>query len=114
MALMDFIKKQFIDILEWTAAGDGTLAWQGRWAWLGENLRQPKRVALFGFSALLLACNWMVYVLAVQTGHVVEASLGYFINPLVNVLLGVLVLRERLRVLQWAAVALAACDNPPP
>jgi chloramphenicol-sensitive protein RarD len=85
------------------------LAYQRRWAWLGDNLRQPKRVALFATSALLLACNWMVYVLAVQTGHVVEASLGYFINPLVNVLLGVLVLRERLRPLQWAAVALAAC-----
>ena len=85
------------------------LAWQRRWAWLGENLRQPRRVALFATSALLLACNWMVYVVAVQSGHVVEASLGYFINPLVNVLLGVLVLRERLRPLQWVAVALAAC-----
>ena len=85
------------------------LAWQRRWAWLGENLRQPRRVALFATSALLLACNWMVYVLAVQSGHVVEASLGYFINPLVNVLLGVLVLRERLRPLQWVAVTLAAC-----
>ena len=84
------------------------LAWQGRWAWLGETLRQPARVALFAFSALLLACNWLVYVLAVQTGHVAEASLGYFINPLVSVLLGVLVLRERLRPLQWAAVAVAA------
>ena len=84
------------------------LAWQRRWAWLGETLRQPRRVALFMGSALLLACNWMVYVLAVQTGHVVDASLGYFINPLVNVLLGVLVLRERLRLLQWLAVALAA------
>lgn len=51
------------------------------------------------------ASNWMVYVLSVQTGRVVDASLGYYINPLVNVLLGVLVLRERLRALQWAAVA---------
>ncbi len=86
----------------------GVLAWQQRWAWLGETLRQPKRLALFAASALLLACNWLVYVMAVQTGHVAEASLGYFINPLVNVLLGVLVLRERLRPLQWAAVAVAA------
>ena len=86
----------------------GVLAWQQRWDWLGETLRQPRRVALFGVSALLLACNWLVYVMAVQTGHVAEASLGYFINPLVNVLLGVLVLRERLRPLQWAAVAVAA------
>ncbi len=86
----------------------GVLAWQQRWAWLGETLRQPKRVALFAASALLLACNWLVYVMAVQTGHVAEASLGYFINPLVNVLLGVLVLRERLRPLQWLAVGVAA------
>lgn len=84
------------------------LAWQRRWAWLGETLRLPRRVALFAISALLLACNWLVYVLAVQTGHVADASLGYFINPLVNVLLGVLVLRERLRPLQWLAVAVAA------
>ncbi|MDP2004437.1 MAG: EamA family transporter RarD [Rubrivivax sp.] len=86
----------------------GVLAWQRRWAWLGETLRQPKRVALFATSALLLASNWLVYVMAVQTGHVAEASLGYFINPLVNVLLGVLVLHERLRPLQWLSVAVAA------
>ena len=87
----------------------GVLAAQGRWAWLGQTLRQPRRLALFTLSALLLTVNWLVYVLAVQSGHVVEAALGYFINPLVNVLLGVLVLRERMRKLQWAAVALAAC-----
>ena len=84
------------------------LAWQGRWAWLGQTLRRPRHVALFATSALLLACNWLIYVMAVQTGHVAEASLGYFINPLVNVLLGVVVLRERLRALQWLAVAMAA------
>jgi chloramphenicol-sensitive protein RarD len=87
----------------------GLLAWKGHWAWLGETLRQPRRLALFAASATLLSYNWLVYVLAVQTGHVVDASLGYFINPLVNVLLGVLVLRERLRRPQWVAVALAAC-----
>ena len=87
----------------------GILAWQRRWAWLRDTLRQPRRVGLFACSALLLSVNWLVYVYAVQTGHVVDASLGYFINPLVNVLLGVLVLRERLRSLQWVAVALAAC-----
>jgi len=84
------------------------LAWQRRWAWLGDSLRQPRRLALFTVSALLLWCNWLVYVYAAQSGHVVEASLGYFINPLVNVLLGVLVLRERLRAVQWVAVGLAA------
>lgn len=86
----------------------GILAWQKRWAWLGESLKQPKRLATFLLSALLLWANWLVYVYAAQTGHVVEASLGYFINPLVSVLLGVLVLRERLHAVQWVAVALAA------
>ncbi len=87
----------------------GILAWQGRWTWLAETLRQPRRVALFMASALLLSCNWLTYVYAVQTGQVVEGSLGYFINPLVNVLLGVVVLRERLKPVQWVAVGLAAC-----
>jgi chloramphenicol-sensitive protein RarD len=79
-----------------------------RWSWLRELAAQPKRLALFAVSALLLSTNWLVYVWAVQAGHIVEASLGYFINPLVNVLLGVLVLRERLRRAQWVAVVLAA------
>ena len=87
----------------------GVLAWQRRWAWLGESLRQPRRLATFLLSALLLWVNWLVYVYAAQNGHVVEASLGYFINPLVSVLLGVLVLRERLKSVQWVAVCLAAC-----
>jgi chloramphenicol-sensitive protein RarD len=59
-------------------------------------------------SALLISTNWLVYVWAVGQGRVVEASLGYFITPLLNVVLGVLVLRERLRRLQWSAVACAA------
>ncbi len=84
------------------------LAVQQRWSWLLESLRAPKRLALFAFSGALLWVNWLVYVFAVQNGHVVDASLGYFINPLVNVLLGVLVLRERLSRVQWMAVALAA------
>jgi chloramphenicol-sensitive protein RarD len=84
------------------------LAWQGRWSWLQDTLKQPKRLWMFSASALLLSSNWLLYVYAVQAGHVAEASLGYFINPLLNVLLGVVVLRERLRPLQWLAVALAA------
>ena len=79
-----------------------------RWSWLKQVLAEPRKLPLFGFSALLLACNWLVYVYAIQTHQVVEASLGYFINPLVNVLLGVLVLRERLSRVKWVAVALAA------
>lgn len=71
-------------------------------------LAEPRRLGPLALSALLLSCNWLVYVFAVQSGHVVEASLGYFINPIVSVLLGVLVLHERLNRVQWAAVALAA------
>ena len=59
-------------------------------------------------AAILIAVNWGVYIYAVNNGQVVEAALGYFMNPLVSVALGVLVLRERLRVLQWVAVAIAA------
>ena len=79
-----------------------------RWAWLPPLLKQPRVLRVFALSAALVAGNWFVYVYAVQVGAVVEASLGYFINPLFNVLLGVFVLHERLRRVQWAAVALAA------
>jgi chloramphenicol-sensitive protein RarD len=64
-------------------------------------------LVLFG-AALLIAVNWLVFVMAVNSGHVVETSLGYFINPLVSVLLGVVVFAERLRPLQWVAVGIAA------
>ncbi len=86
----------------------GLLAWQRQWAWLGDTLRQPRRMGIFMASALLLSCNWLTYVYAVQNSQIAEASLGYFINPLVNVLLGVVVLRERLKPVQWVAVGLAA------
>ena len=68
----------------------------------------PRVVGTYLLAALLLAVNWYVYVWAVQAGHVVETSLGYFINPLVSVLLGVVILRERLRPLQWLPIGLAA------
>ncbi len=84
------------------------LLYQRRWAWLINVLQQPRKLAIFGTSALLLSSNWLLYVWAVNNGRVLEASLGYFINPLFNVLLGVLVLRERPRPLQWAAVGVAA------
>lgn len=60
-------------------------------------------------SSILIGVNWLVYIIAVNGGHVAEASLGYFINPLVNVLLGTVVLRERLGRVELIAVALAAC-----
>jgi chloramphenicol-sensitive protein RarD len=84
------------------------LAWRKQWAWLGPVLRKPKVLAGFAASALLLSSNWFIYIWAVNNGRVLDSSLGYFINPLFNVLLGFLVLRERLRPIQWISVALAA------
>ncbi|WUO31676.1 EamA family transporter RarD [Streptomyces sp. NBC_00286] len=77
-----------------------------RWAWAGELLRQPRRLGLIAIAATVITVNWGVYIWAVNTGHVVEASLGYFINPLVTIAMGVLLLKERLRPAQWAAVGI--------
>jgi chloramphenicol-sensitive protein RarD len=77
-----------------------------RWAWAGELLRQPRRLALITVAAAVITVNWGVYIWAVNSGHVVEASLGYFINPLVTIAMGVLILKERLRPVQWAAVGI--------
>lgn len=76
-----------------------------RWAWAGELLRQPRKLGLVAIAASVITINWGIYIWAVNTGHVVEASLGYFINPLVTIAIGVLLLGERLRPVQWAAVA---------
>jgi chloramphenicol-sensitive protein RarD len=84
------------------------LAVRRQWSWLRTVLRQPRVLAGFAFSALLLSINWLLYIWAVNNDHVVDASLGYFINPLVNILLGLVFLKERLRPVQWLAVALAA------
>lgn len=79
-----------------------------RWAWLQALWRNPRQLKVPLLCALLLSLNWLLYVYAVQGHQVLQASLGYFITPLFNVLLGVVVLRERLHRVQWAAVALAA------
>lgn len=70
-------------------------------------LRNRRQFGLLSLAAVLISVNWGVYIWAVNNGHVVEASLGYFINPLVTILLGVLLLQERLRPAQWAAVGIA-------
>ncbi|PJN24090.1 EamA family transporter RarD [Kitasatospora sp. CB02891] len=75
-----------------------------RWGWIRPLLRQPRRLALLAVAAATVSVNWGVYIWGVNSGHVVETSLGYFINPLVTIAFGVLVLRERLRTAQWAAV----------
>ncbi len=67
-----------------------------------------KMIRIYSFAAVLIAINWLIYVWAVNAGHIVETSLGYFINPLLSVFLGVMVLRERLRPAQWAPIGLAA------
>ena len=71
-------------------------------------LTNPRMLGWLAASASLIAINWVVYVWAIQNGNVYAASLGYYINPLVNVLLGTMLLGEKLTRLQWAAVALAA------
>lgn len=77
-------------------------------AWVAALRQQPRVVAAFLLSALLLSANWLIYVWAVHNHHVVDASLGYFILPLVNVAMGYVFLRERPRPGQWLALAVAA------
>jgi chloramphenicol-sensitive protein RarD len=84
------------------------LAVLGRWAWLRELRQRPVLLPIFAASSTLLACNWLTYIWAVNNGHVLDASLGYFILPLVNVALGFLFLHERPRPTQWLAFGIAA------
>ncbi len=81
-----------------------TVSLTRHWSQVSSALRSPRRAGRLAAAAVLIAVNWGVYIYAVNSGQVVEASLGYFINPLVTVLLGVVVLHERLRRVQWLAV----------
>ncbi|WP_051441713.1 EamA family transporter RarD [Arthrobacter sp. H14] len=76
------------------------------WRVFGMAVSSPKVLGTLTVAALLIATNWLTYVYGVTSGHAIETSLGYFINPLVSVLIGVIVLKEKLRPLQWAAVAI--------
>lgn len=78
------------------------------WPKLVAILRDRRTVLTLALAAVFILVNWLVYVYASVSGHVVEASLGYFTNPIVTVLLGVVVLRERLRPLQWIALGVSA------
>jgi chloramphenicol-sensitive protein RarD len=82
------------------------LTFRHDWTWIRPLLRRPKFLGGIAVAAVLIAVNWVVYVAAVASGNVSEAALGYFLNPIVTVGLGVVVLRERLRPLQWAAVGI--------
>lgn len=77
------------------------------WRAITAIARRPRLLAWTGVAGALIFVNWTVYLVATLTGHVLEASLGYFINPIVTVLLAVVVLRERLRPAQWAAIGIA-------
>jgi chloramphenicol-sensitive protein RarD len=71
-------------------------------------LKRPKIVAGLFLGSILISINWIIYIYAANTGHVIEASLGYFINPLVVIATGVIVLKEKMRPLQWSAVGIAS------
>ena len=83
------------------------LTWKRQWAWLGEVVRKPRVLLGFLISALLLSGNWVLYVWAVNSGRIVDSSLGYFMSPLISVLLGYVILKEKLRPLQWLSVFMA-------
>ena len=84
------------------------LAVQRSWTWVRPLLADRPSLVRLGLAAVLIAGNWCLYIYGVTNEHVVETSLGYFINPVVTVLIGVLVLAERLRPVQWVAITLGA------
>jgi chloramphenicol-sensitive protein RarD len=79
-----------------------------RWGHVRAAVSDRRTLLVLAGASLFIAANWLIFVYGVNSGHVVETSLGYFINPLVSVLLGVVVFAERLRPMQWAAVGVAA------
>ena len=86
----------------------GWLTWKYGRGWLRDTLSRPRAAPLLALSGVLIAFNWGLYIWAVNAGHVVESALGYFINPLLSVMLGVFVLKERLNRVQWLCVGIAA------
>ena len=85
----------------------GVLTVTRQWSWLRPALRNRRTFLIYLGAALLLGVNWFTYIWAVNSGFIVESSLGYFINPLVSILLGVFILREKLRAIQWIPVGMA-------
>lgn len=86
----------------------GLLAWKGEFGTLRAGFSSGRAFGLNVLSSALLSVNWLVYVWGVNNGHIIECSLGYFLTPLCNVALGYVLLHERLRALQWTAIAFAA------
>ncbi len=83
------------------------LLWMGQWDEIKHALKNIQLLAMFIVSAFLIAVNWLVYLWAITHHHVVDSSLGYFINPLFNVLLGFLIFKEKITIAQWIALGLA-------
>lgn len=79
-----------------------------RWTWIRALVRQPRTLGLLLLAAIFISLNWGMFIWSVTQERVLEASLGYFINPLVSIAFGVLLLRERLRPAQWTAVGIGA------
>lgn len=86
----------------------GLLSLRRRWQWVIHFRQHPRSLLFYLLSAAILATNWFIFIWAVNSGFILDASLGYFINPLVSVLLGVLFLKEHLRTGQILAVVIAA------
>lgn len=84
------------------------LSIRGKWQWLRDTFANRTTAVKLAIASVLLSLNWLIYIWAINSGYLVEASLGYFINPLVNVTMGVFFLGERVRNLQWIAIGLAA------
>lgn len=84
------------------------LALVRRWSWIPALLREPRKLGLVLLAALVITVNWALFIWSVSADRVLESSLGYFINPLVSIAFGVLILRERLRPAQWVAVGVGA------
>jgi chloramphenicol-sensitive protein RarD len=104
VAAVDIVAHRILWSLPFLAA----LIYVGRgWPKVSDAVRQPRTLGVLILTALLIGGNWLLYVYAVTSGHILAASFGYYLNPLVNVLLGRFVLKERLTGLQWAAVAIA-------
>jgi len=84
------------------------VALSGQWQRFRASAMNWRTIGIYSIAAILLSFNWLIYVWGVNAGFIVETSLGYFINPLLSVLLGVIFLRERLRPMQWIPVGIAA------
>jgi chloramphenicol-sensitive protein RarD len=85
----------------------GVILVKKEWSNFKVELRKPRVVAIYALAAVLLAANWLVYIFGINSGQVVETSLGYFINPLFSVALGMIFLGEKLRPIQWLPIGLA-------